>query len=231
MLNYFLYLAGAIVAVFNHIKDWNAHKTFWRRWIVLLMIISIGIAGITNNYFTDKKTDEQHIAELQEIKREIMTEKLHEKIEALQAKIDESQKILDSKKASLIFSFGGRSKDAIRATSLPVKDNKVHVDFSIWNNTDTTAMDVVVQLLICNTCKFITVPTSFVQADGMSETIRGIRIDRVYAKSNTELFGADIEVPQNTPSVKFGMQYRCTNCTVPKDDEVNENIGIINLTR
>ena len=75
-MHYFLYIAGAIVAAFNHIKDWDAHKTSFRRWAVLLLMISIGIGGIINSYYDDKKNREQHEEDQREIasSKEVMNQ-------------------------------------------------------------------------------------------------------------------------------------------------------------
>ncbi len=248
MWNYLLYLAGAIVAVFNHLKDWDAHKTFWRRWVVLVLIIAIGIGGVINNYFTDKKADSQHEAdqkeidkakavfgtmsqELHELKKEIKTTGLYKKIASMQAKIEENQKALDSRKASLIFSFGGHGKEAIRSISLPVKDSKVHFDFSIWNDTEINAQDVMLQLHICDGCKYISKPEGFATGVGLADTVLVNNPRIVFGRANTELFSTDIEVPQGVQAVQVGMVYRCSNCVVPKAGEVNENVGLINLIR
>ena len=66
-MDYFLYIAGAVVAVFNHVKDWSAHKTFFRRWTVLILIILIGIGGVVNSYLSDDKNRRQHEEDQKEI--------------------------------------------------------------------------------------------------------------------------------------------------------------------
>ena len=59
-LTYILFVAVAILEVFNLIKDWSAHKTSLRRWTVLGLIVLIGIAGGVNTYFSAEKNEKQH---------------------------------------------------------------------------------------------------------------------------------------------------------------------------
>jgi hypothetical protein len=60
MLTYTLNIATAVLALLYLAKDWEAHKKSWRRLVVFGLIIAIGIGGIFNTYYTNKKIDQQH---------------------------------------------------------------------------------------------------------------------------------------------------------------------------
>ncbi len=247
-MNYFLYIAGAIVAILNHIKDWHAHKTFFRRWTVLILIILIGLAGVINSYYTGQKNVKQHEADQKEINRasanfdkvsqelislrgEIKNVGLENKIKRLEANIGEYQKVLDSRKAALTFTFGGHSNSPVRMISLPVKDNKIHVDFSISNETDIAAANAEIQFTICDRCKFVSLSKEFTKVDYLPDTARVIRFNDIYAHSTTPLYGADIEVPADVHAVMVGIIYRCSNCPTAKENRDRENLGTIKLER
>ena len=247
-MGYFLYIAGAIVAIFNHVKDWSAHKTFFRRWTVLVLITLIGVGGVINNYFIDKKNNEQHHAdqreiakasenldkvsqELNSLKGEFKKVGLENKIKRLEANIVEYQKVLDSRKAALTFTFGGHGDKPVRLISLPVKDNRVHVEFSVSNETDVTAEKIELQFTICNSCKFISTPNEFIKVDYLPDTARVMRSDGVYAHSTLPLYSADLEVPPNAQEVTVGLLYRCSNCSTSKESRDRDNLGTIKLLR
>jgi hypothetical protein len=60
IVNYALPIAAAFLALLMLAKDWDAHRTSWRRVAVLGLIIATGIGGAINNHYTKKKSDAQH---------------------------------------------------------------------------------------------------------------------------------------------------------------------------
>jgi hypothetical protein len=59
MWNYAIPLLTALLALLQLVKDWGAHKATWRRALVLLLIVGLGIGGMVNAYKNGKKVDEQ----------------------------------------------------------------------------------------------------------------------------------------------------------------------------
>lgn len=58
-MNYILHIATAALALLYLAKDWEGHKRSWRRLVVLSLILLIGIAGIINTHYTNKKIERQ----------------------------------------------------------------------------------------------------------------------------------------------------------------------------
>jgi hypothetical protein len=69
MLNYFLNIAAAFIALLYLAKDWPAHKKSWRRLSVLGLIVLTGIGGLFNTYYVKKHSDDQHQADQGSIDR------------------------------------------------------------------------------------------------------------------------------------------------------------------
>ena len=59
MWNYAIPLLTAVIALLQLVKDWGAHKATWRRGLVLLAIVALGIGGMVNVYINAKRANEQ----------------------------------------------------------------------------------------------------------------------------------------------------------------------------
>jgi len=60
MLGYIPSIATVLLALLQLGKDWGAHQTHWRRALVLLAIMLLGVGGAINTYFSSKKAAAQH---------------------------------------------------------------------------------------------------------------------------------------------------------------------------
>ncbi len=285
MLNYFLLIAVTALAIFGFYKDRDAYKTKWRRRAVLLLTVLIGIGGIVNYYYGERRAEKQHAddqTKIAELKSAVDTAnknqqdntiqfvdafgKLSQKLSDLQTQIktaglqkeaaklkeqlavatkasvsteatvtrlksdlEATRKALSPAQTSLTFTFAKSDPGAppIHEVTLPVKDNKVHVEFSVRNETDTTALDGELTIFIPNDCKFASEPPEFKKLPGHRDFERIYSFARLLPKTELKTLSADIEVPQNIKAMEFGINYRCTNCDFPE----KPLIGIVKLAR
>src|SRR5208282_1857445 len=61
MLNYLPSLATVLLAVMQLAKDWGAHQTNWRRVLVLVAIVLLGVGGSVNTYYASRRSVSQHL--------------------------------------------------------------------------------------------------------------------------------------------------------------------------
>ena len=169
----------------------------------------------------------QKVADLQ---TEVSTAGLQKTADQLKAELAATQKALIQPKAILAFTFAKSWIDlpAIRKVTLPVKNDIVHVEFTVMNETDTTALDGELTIIICDDCKFASEPPLFVKLPGQRDTHRILKFDRIFAKTELKILSADIQVPSHIDAIEFGVVYRCKNCIIP---EPKANAGIIVLDR
>src|SRR5258708_6847104 len=67
MWNYFIPIATTFMALFALAKDWDAHKSLWRRGAVIVLILASGIGGAVGIHNTSRKAAEQHAHDENEI--------------------------------------------------------------------------------------------------------------------------------------------------------------------
>lgn len=67
MLPYLPSLATVALALLQLAKDWGAHQAHWRRALVLLAIMLLGVGGTVNTYYASKKSEAQRIGDQQRI--------------------------------------------------------------------------------------------------------------------------------------------------------------------
>jgi hypothetical protein len=242
----FLYLA----------KDWKDHKTSWRRITVGLLILLSGVLGIINNYYMDKKTASFQAAvetanqnqadntsrfialfdtfskKLSDLQTQVKTEGLQKEISQLQGEIEEHRKALVQPKAALTFTFetSPNSSDfvVLRRRTLPIKNDVVRIEFTVFNKTETPALDGELILTIPDKCQFVSEPRDFRKHPGLPEWQRNMPFQRILPKSNLGVFTTDVRVPPLVNSVEFTMTYRCTNCII---SDPKANTGWIYLDR
>lgn len=148
----------------------------------------------------------------------------------LKEKLEATQKALVSPKATLTFSFARSNIDSpvLRQVTLPVKENVVHVEFTVVNRTETPALDGALTIIICDACKFVSEPHQFRKLAGQVDTRRTYDFVRILPKTELSTMSADIQVPPNANSMAFTVNYRCTNCIIP---DPNANSGLVFLDR
>jgi hypothetical protein len=168
--------------------------------------------------------------QLSNLQVQVKTSGLRKEAARLNAELEATRKALIGPKATLTFTFARPQIDAppIKTVTLPVRDDVVHVEFTMVNYTDTTALNGEINLIICNVCEFASEPQSFRRLPGQPSTQRNYPFARILAKSELSTMSADIKVPPHLSSVEFGVNYRCTNCVVP---EPRANMGTILLSR
>jgi hypothetical protein len=67
MLPYLPSLATVALALLQLAKDWGAHQAHWRRALVLLAIMLLGVGGTVNTYYASKKSEAQRIGDQRRI--------------------------------------------------------------------------------------------------------------------------------------------------------------------
>jgi hypothetical protein len=142
----------------------------------------------------------------------------------LKAELAATQKALTPPKATLTFSFETPTDinaPPVRTVTLPVKDGLIHLEFNILNQTDVTALDGEVIILICVDCKFGSEPEGFIKLSGAPGT-RNYKFSRILPKAFVKTLSVDIQVPPYAADVEFGVIYRCSNCTILEKPEIGK---------
>jgi len=257
-MNYLLSVLTTVLALVQFLKDWKSEKKSWLKLVSFGLIVLIGIGGIFNTYFTDlnnakqRREDQQQIAELtgvqeankrqsaeffgimlqkvSDLETQIKTEELQKTADQLRAELKATQKAMTPPKAKLRFTFeqpDGRSRILKRVT-LPVKNDVVHVKFSVINESDVAALDGELTLRIPKACEFAIEPPNFNKLDGALATDRSFSFRRLLPRMQFESFGVDIKVPQRAESISVAVRSSCVNCVI---DSWKVNEGIIILSR
>ena len=161
---------------------------------------------------------------------QIKTADLREEADKLKTDLESTRKALIPPKATLFFTFLEPTKDGtpLKRIALPVKDDIVHVEFSVLNSSTVTAQQPEIVLIICDACEYASEPDSFKKLDGSPPTRRNRTIGRILPNTKTPTMTADVKVPKEVDAVNFGILYRCDNCDAFNNDK---NIGIIDLLR
>ena len=178
--------------------------------------------------------------EVSDLQTQVKTDALQKKADALQKKLASVQDDLQATqkalapgpKATLAFSF----MDAKAAGQLqPVTDEivpvntegNVHVEFTLMNPTEVDALDVQVNLIICDQCKFAKEPPGFSKLASQSDTERFRQFANIPGKSVLETLTADIVLPPPYMAFVVSLKYRCRTCVLPKDPSV----GTVRIVR
>jgi len=116
----------------------------------------------------------QKVADLQ---AKVKTEELQKQVRSLQADLNANTKALGpGPKAELTFTFAPfpnlpQSMTPVKDVNLPINaDGSVHIDFNIVNLTDVDAVDVEVNVNICDGCKYAKDPEGLSKLPGLKET-------------------------------------------------------------
>lgn len=253
-INYSLPVLTSVLAFLYLAKDWEAHKNSLRRLAVLLIILSIGVAGVINAFVNDAKArqdrEEKRVLArsletsmknqenstkqfisyidrlsqgISELKTQVETESLKEYADNLQKELvstknelASTQKALKKPKIPLSFSFvnGDYDGNPTIITNLPVINNVIHIEFTVINNTEYTALDGEITVFICKACSFSKEPEGFRKLEDRTDR-RIFSFQRILPKTHLKTLSLDVEVPSLAPSVDFAVLYRCTNCDTP----------------
>jgi hypothetical protein len=169
----------------------------------------------------------QKIVELQS---EVKTTGLKEEAEKLKAELEATQRSMNPPKTKIGFTFGkgvGFDNKPIREITLPVNDDIVHVEFSVFNFTDITARNGSLALEICRECEYASEPKKFTKIDGYPQ-VRSLKFDQILAKTHSQLMSVDIKVPRNISTMELLLTRKCENCEL---EEVENNLHIVKLSR
>jgi hypothetical protein len=157
--------------------------------------------------------------QLADIKTEFATEELRKKITILEGQLDKS--LAPAPKASLQLTFfpTGPATDGVPAPVtdiiLPVGDDGVvHIEFRIINSSTVDAVDGGYNVQICDACKFAKEPSGFSRLPGTPDTERNSPIQRVLARSVTEMRAIDLNVPAAFHDFDMAFNYRCHTCAI-----------------
>lgn len=174
---------------------------------------------------------------VRELQTKAETEDLRKQLASVQNDLQKTQKALaPAPKATLVFSFfpfinpplGKGKTSAVTGKSLPLApDGSVHVEFTILNNTDVTALDGEINLYICDDCKFAKEPPDFQRLSGQSDTQRYLSLESVLPRSWFRILTVDIIPPLYGGSMDIGFSFRCRTCVIPTESSK----GTVHLLR
>jgi len=168
--------------------------------------------------------------EVGDLRTQIKTDALQKKADALQKKLTSVQADLEATqkalapgpKATLAFSFmdakAASQLQPLTEATIPVNsDGNVHVEFTLMNPTEVDALDVQVNLDICDQCKFAKEPPGFTKLAIDLDTERFRQFANIPGKSVLETLSADIALPPPYMTFVMILKYRCRTCVIPKE--------------
>jgi hypothetical protein len=219
-LTFVAFIVGAILVVRTSKETSKAESDSRLQIQGLQSAVSTEIANNDTQYERNQLELHGLRGELGELKTESATVELRKKITTLESKIDKS--LIPAPKASLVFSFfpfsvasDGSSKavtDAVRAIAA---DGAVHLDIDVGNLTEVDAVDGEIILSVCDVCKLVKMPDSFVREAGQSEQVINMPFARVLAKTVLPRISLDLIVPVSQyVDTRVWMTYRCRTCVI-----------------
>jgi len=201
-LGYVLPIAAVLYGLLQLAKDWNAHKTTWRRAAVFILIMLVGVGGVINNY-----------AELQKA----------QKAQAPAPKAELSYSFAPFPNAP-----PGQPITLITDKVLPLNaDGSAHVEFNIVNTTDVDAVDVEVDFQICNGCRYAKEPEGLQNLAGLSENQRYLYMKDLLARTSYKTLSVDVIPPPSVQTFLVGVEYRCHTCVI----ENQPSSGTVHILR
>jgi hypothetical protein len=160
--------------------------------------------------------------QVSDLKTEVKTDTLQKRLTSVQADLEATQRALEpGPKATLAFSFmdakAASQLQALTDAIIPVNsEGNVHVEFTLMNPTEVDALDVQVNLNICDQCRFAKEPPGFIKLSSELDTERFRQFANIPAKSVLETMTADISLPPPYAAFVVGLKYRCRTCVLPK---------------
>jgi hypothetical protein len=173
--------------------------------------------------------------EVSDLKTEVKTEALQKKLASVQADLQKTQTALaPGPKSELAFTFvpyvnppfGQPLKPVIETTLPQDQDGSIHVEFTVWNPTDVDAIEVDVNVHVCDECKFAREPAGLTRLAGLDERTRFLFLKRQHAREAYHTIAIDVIPPPLTDSFYVGFDYRCSNCVISEALK-----GLVNIAR
>jgi hypothetical protein len=164
--------------------------------------------------------------EIGDLKTEVKTEALQKKLATVQEELRKTQKAMVRPKAELSFTFvpfnnppadSSASGGPTTHVDLPINlDGTVHVEGGALNMTSVDAADVDLDIQICDGCKYAKEPPNAVKIEGVSDTVRLIKVPHVQGMQFFVPITFDIIPPPNIKGFGVGFTYRCSTCVVTR---------------
>ena len=158
------------------------------------------------------------------LQTEVKTEALQKKLATLQGELQKNEKAMaPPPKAELAFTFApftfphaiDQTLVPILETTLPAnQDGSVHVEFIIVNTTTVEAIELNVNVHICDVCKYAKEPPGLNKYSGMKDTDRGFAIPVLHAKEAYQTIGLDITPPAGASGFGVSFTFRCNTCVL-----------------
>jgi len=174
-----------------------------------------------------------------DLQTQVKTEGLQSKLASVQADLRKTQKALaPGPKADLTFTFipfknpafGAHEKaEPVTETTLPIgPDGVVHVDFTILNLTEAEAVNVDVNVQICDECKYAKEPEGMGKDPAVfnPQTIRLLNVPRLQPLQIWRTISLNITPPPTGAAFSIGFQYRCQTCTLTTEPR----LGIVHIS-
>jgi hypothetical protein len=178
--------------------------------------------------------------QISDLKSEVKTEALQKKLAAVQTELQNTQKAMaPGPKAELTFTFVPFSNPAPPAYATPKKevtvplnsDGSIHVEFSIMNMTGVDALQVELNLVICDQCKFAKEPSGpLTKLPGLKDTIRYLNIPNLEAQEAFQTISLDIIPEPGITEMPIAFTYRCHTCPVHPGNSP-ETSGVVHIQR
>jgi hypothetical protein len=168
---------------------------------------------------------------LADLKKDIATEDLRKKIQALQGLLNKS--LAPSPKAKLEVGLYEAPGSALRSEIYaPMEGDHVAVRFSVVNHTDVAAKNVELWVRICDVCKYSNEPVGSAHPAGAEDKERYWGNIQLAQNVQWQTLTLDLEIPSPYTKTFLVAQYRCDACELEKDWRLlSINLGRPSLPR
>lgn len=150
-----------------------------------------------------------------DLKKDIATQDLRKKMEALQARLDKSLAPRPLAKLEAGFWESGIQNDLPTEIYAPLDGNVVSFDFTVANNSDVSAKDVLLWIRICADCKYHREPQGSQNVPGAVPIEREYRGIYLPPGVRWQKLTVEVEVPPSPINqIVIGTRYRCEDCVI-----------------
>jgi len=164
--------------------------------------------------------------QMADLKKDIATQDLRKKMEALQARLDRSLAPKPLAKLETGFWQSGIRDELPTEIYAPVDGNIVRFDFTIVNHSDVSAKDVLLWLGICDACKFHTEPQGSQIVPGAPPLERLYRGIYLPPGVGWQKLTVEMEVPPGPANrVEIRTKYRCEDCVIENFQRIYLALG------
>lgn len=164
--------------------------------------------------------------QLSELRKDVATQELRRRMAKLQQQLD--KELSPKPKAKLDFTFfqpGAGEREVVSNVYAPVEANVVRFSFSIVNNSNVNAPDVIVWLRICDLCKFHTEPELSVHVPGAPDFERLYRGINLPPQVQWQKLGVEVEIPPKYQRMAVYGKYRCESCELEDWQQLFVTLG------